>query len=510
MFHGITVSLTKRRIQEYQRQLGNGNDADLHLTIADLYQYLGENSLAIENYKSAARDLVKGKTPLEPVSSNQLIDAYKKILSLSPFDDETANKLGREYQCRGMHYRAVSLHTSLAERYTQCGEYHKAIEHYRRVFEIEPGSITVRQTCADLYCRIGELRQGAKEYMQIGDIYFDHQKFDGALKYYQQASNLNPDSDEVKQKILMTQQILEGTIIPQVQASLQKLCNMNHLKQSLAEKERIEQTLRHNIRQLKQRYRQSVKLKNQQLQATQQRLDELSTYVAISKDNLEQIELGKQHLKDQLAQELAHRKDLECKLTKLDELQVSECNVQSTDPQAIYVQRLESAVMHLQQEKTKLEKQLQIKLEQSSHRECRLRDHLANQTSRGEKLAQQLTTTTRTRDQVEQKLQQQLQESLYRERGLREQMRKLIRQHENALKQVEHEKRRYERKYRATQACMNVVEKHNMTALEQLRGELFRQDEIEANFSEKFHKSLQEIAMLLHNQEQEIQKLVCL
>ena len=86
-------------------------------------------------------------------------------------------------------------------------------------------------------------------------------------------------------------------------------------------------------------------------------------------------------------------------------------------------------------------------------------------------------------------------------------MKQLIGQHEQALKQVEHEKQVFEKKYRTTQAYMNIVEMHNMTTLEQLHGELSRQCEMENSFSEKFHSSVQEIIMLLHDQEQAIQKL---
>jgi tetratricopeptide (TPR) repeat protein len=409
IFHGITVSLTKHKIQKYQRQLGNGHDAELHLTIADLYEHLGQNGLALEAYKSAAESLLTKGTPLDTTGSNQLIQIYKQMLSLTPLDNDIANKLGQEYRRRGRDYRAVALHTSVAERYTQLGEYNKAIEQYQRVLEIEPSSITVRQICADLYCRLGEQPRGAREYMQIGDMYFEHQRFDEALKYYQRASDLHPDHDELKQKLLLTQQALEGTMIPQ-----------------------------------------SVLVKNRQLQATQKRLDDLSAYVVVLKDNLEQIELEKQHLREQLDQELARKQDLERKLTRLSTLRMSDSGLQHPNSQSAFVQRLESAVRRLQREKTKLEQQLQAKFEQSLQRESQLRDHLADHTSRGKTLEQQLRTI---------------------------------------------------------QAQMNILETHDVKALEHLHGELSRQCELEISFSRQFHESLQEIAMLLQNQEQEIQKL---
>jgi chromosome segregation ATPase len=195
---------------------------------------------------------------------------------------------------------------------------------------------------------------------------------------------------------------------------------------------------------------QSVLVKNRQLQATQKRLDDLSAYVVVLKDNLEQIELEKQHLREQLDQELARKQDLERKLTRLSTLRMSDSGLQHPNSQSAFVQRLESAVRRLQREKTKLEQQLQAKFEQSLQRESQLRDHLADHTSRGKTLEQQLRTI---------------------------------------------------------QAQMNILETHDVKALEHLHGELSRQCELEISFSRQFHESLQEIAMLLQNQEQEIQKL---
>ena len=74
-------------------------------------------------------------------------------------------------------------------------------------------------------------------------------------------------------------------------------------------------------------------------------------------------------------------------------------------------------------------------------------------------------------------------------------------------KEIPHFTTYWKFKERTTQEQMNIVETHNMTTLEQLHGELSRQCEMECNFFEQFHTSLQEITMLLNDQEQEIQKL---
>ncbi len=517
ILHGISVSFTKRKIEKYQRKLGNGHDAELHGTVADLYKHLGEGSLALESYHAAVSSLLRDGTLLSTEDSDQLITLYKKILALDPLHEKTVQRLGQEYLRRGLQYRAIELYSSLAERYAKKGEYRKATELYQLVSTIEPGSISVRQICAQLFLELGRNEDAAREYHHIGDIYFEHQRFDGALEYYKEASRLDAHDEALKQKADMTQQILDGALIPQAQASLQKLGIINQdtsrLKRSLVEKEHVEQELRGNIQHLKQRYTDSVTEKNRQLRVTKKRLEDLSTYVAVFKDNLEQIALEKKKLQTLLQREAQHKRDLEKRLVALNADQVQEARQESEARCAAEAhslsqqQRLESTVNKLQQERNRLKTQLQEKLQQTARREEELREGLERQSSQGADLEQKLRKLGLERKHVERQLQRQLQESLRRERVLREQMKELIGQHELALEHVTQEKRQIEEKYRTTQQRMNVAEADTMSALEQLHGELSRQCELEAHFSEQFHESLQEISMLLHTQEQEIQKL---
>ncbi len=321
--NGIRASLARRRIQKYHRRLGNGHDVELHLTIAALYQHLGEDSLAVESYYLAVRSLSKGGESLELSDSDQLIDIYKQILALT-LDDEIANKLGQEYQRRGMEYRAIALHTILAERYVRQEDFHKAIERYQWIYTSEPGNIRARVACAKLHCQLKHYEKGAKEYTQIADMYFEHRKFDGALEHYQQAAKLFPDDETLRKKVCLTQSVLEGTFIPQNHGDWQQLMtgqNPFFPKRPLAEQEQVEQQLRHDLSLLEQRYQSTVREKNQQLQAAEERLDKLSTYVAVFKDNLENVMREKQRLQQQLDAELTQQRTLENKLATLHTLE---------------------------------------------------------------------------------------------------------------------------------------------------------------------------------------------
>jgi len=103
---------------------------------------------------------LKSETPLNTASSNQLIDIYKTILSIFLFDEEIVEKLGREYQRRGWSIgRYRSIH-HWQKRYTQRGEYRKAIKALMsRYVKLKSAVFTVRQACAELYCRIGDQKQ---------------------------------------------------------------------------------------------------------------------------------------------------------------------------------------------------------------------------------------------------------------------------------------------------------------------------------------------------------------
>lgn len=498
--HGITASLAKRKLHKCQRQLGNGHDAELHLTIADIYQHLGEEALALASYRAAEASVLK--QPQRDASvTERLIALYKRILALSPYDETVIEKLSQEYARQGKQYKAASLHTELAQRYIRHGEYQKAVAQFQRMFAIEPNSITARTACAETYCQLGDKPHAAVEYAHIGDIYFEHQRFDGALGYYQQASTLDPSNLEVQQKILTTQHILEGTIIPQAQATLQKLQNLTQdMRHSLSEKERIEQELRQNIHLLKQRYKQSFATKNDQLNSTRKRLEELSIYVTVFKENLKKIAIEKRSIQAQLDDELRQRKELEQKLERLNILSAQATPAAPSNAPSEELERLASANKRLEEEKTKLEQQLYVKLEQSTQREQELREHMETQMSTSVSIEGQFKQFIHERNQVQDQLQQQLQESHRREHGLQEQIRELITQHEDALAKITH----------TTRACVTNVEQETMTALEQLHGELSRQYDMECDFSARFHESLHELTDLLLNQEQEIRQLECL
>lgn len=508
LFQGITEKLTRKKIRKCRQRLGNGHDMELHVTVAQLYQHLGEDSLALESYQLAVKSLLQHGMPLTSADSDHLIKIYKRILECSPFNEEIAEKLGQEYLRRGWTYRAVELHTTFAERYARKGEYHKATQHYQAMFAIEPGSISARITCALLYCQLRDYENAARQYEQIGKIYFDHQRFDGAVEYYQQAVMLSPETPAFRERLQLAQQIVAGTVSPQAyqQAGRESTQQTSALQQSLAEKEQVERELRRNIAMLKQRYEQTTTLKNEQLRATQKRLDELSAHVAAAKDSLEQIAAEKQRLEAQLAQEAAYKRELEQKLAKLSALEVGECEHRG-NTQRERSRRLDAVTARLHHEKGRLEHALHDKLRQVQQREEGLRRDLQAQASRGSTLEHQLQQVLEEHTAMEQRLQQQLHESLQREHALQTQVKTLIYQHEQVLLHVTDEKRMYAEKYQHAQAGRNQAETDSMSALERLNGELSRQSRVDHALSNQFRLSLEEIRQLLHSQEEAIHTL---
>lgn len=202
-----------RKLQKYRQQLGHGRDIEVLKMMADLYRELGNSHAAVATYRAAIRRLTTGGKSLTIEQSDQFIALYRAILALSPCDHEAIEQLGREYQRRGMEYRAVAHYTAAAEQFGQRGEYMQAIACYQQVIALEPGSITARQACAYLYCHLSNYQQGAQAYLEIGNIYFEHRQFEGALQYYQYAANLDPDNPEIQEKQILTQQVLKGAFL---------------------------------------------------------------------------------------------------------------------------------------------------------------------------------------------------------------------------------------------------------------------------------------------------------
>lgn len=513
LFQGITEKLTRQKIRKCRQRLGNGHDMELHVTVAQLYQHLGEDSLALESYQQAVKSLLLQGMPLTPADSDHLIKIYKRILECSPLNEEVAEKLGQEYLRRGWTYRAVELHTIFAERYARKGDYQKATQHYEIVFTIEPGSISARITCALLYCQLRDYEKAARQYEEIGKIYFDHQRFDGAVEYYQQAVMLSPETPALRERLQLAQQIVAGKVPPQayLQIGKESAQQASILQRSLAEKEHVERELRRNIAMLKQRYEQATTVKNEQLRTTQKRLDELSAYVAVTKDSLAQIASEKQRLEAQLAQEASYKQELEHKLAKLCALELCDC--ESGDAKIASPahrersRRLDAVTARLHTEKGRLEGALHAKLDQVNQREEGLRRDLQTQTSRGSALEHQLQHVLEEHAAMEQRLQGQLHESLQREHALQNQVKSLIVQHEQVLAYMADEKRVYEEKYQHAKAGRNQAETDSISTLERLNGELSRQSRMDQMLSDQFRMSVDEIRHLLYFQENEIHKL---
>ncbi len=505
ILHGLHASLTRRKIKKYQQQLGNGHDSELYQAIAEQQMQLGHPHRALESYRRAAGSLRHPQRPLEHAESERLIHIYRRILRLCPSDGDTAENLGREYQRRGMEYRAVSLYTSMAEHYAAQGNYDNAIRQYHRVIAIESGSITARDACARLYCHLGDYEHAAAEYREIADIFFQHQKFDGALQYYQQAQELVPDNEAIREQIVTTRHILEGTVIlPEYDDFNTSGRERMALKHSLEEKEQLEQHLRHKISLLEQRHQQTVAQKNRQLQAARERLEKLSTYVAVFKHTLEQVTLEKQHLTKQVENEAGHIARLEEHLATLNILYNSLSEPAGHTQEA---RRVTRAMKRLRAQKQQIEQHIQADLEHRTHHEKRLHHTLAHHETQGSRLERQIALITRERQHIEQNAREQFRQSLEQEQSLEEQITRLIEQHTQAMQQVEEEKQKLEDRCHTTQQHVQTLEQQHIQLLEQLQDELSRQCEQEGSVSRQFHESLVEMSSLLHTQEQEIEKL---
>jgi tetratricopeptide (TPR) repeat protein len=439
---GIAASLRKRRIEKLRHRLGNGHDAELHANIGQLFSELGQNQQALHAYKTAVETLIYTEGPLDHAHSDQLIEIYKQILTLAPSDDDIAEHLADEYRRRGMDYRAIALYLKVAERYTRQGDYYKAIRYYHQILDIEPGSISTRQTCAYLYCHLRKYTHGAKEYLQIGDTYYEHQKFDGALEYYRKAAILDPESTDIQQRILLARRIVEGDVNPSSQKRLQAL---NHIAEAIPfieDKTRIAQELHQNIRQVQYQYRQSFRIKQERLRTTRRQLNTLAAHVNSLEEHLQTIAQAQEQLREQLAREIERKHDLGRKLTAITSLQVTPDEHTAQTALSQQHQRMTSAMNRLSAQKIPLLQRLREDLVQVSQREKDIRDQLDQYTTKHKTLTQHLDHIQQQRHQLEQLLQKSLAKSLRHEKALHKQFKKLLKQYKQILHKMMQEKRK--------------------------------------------------------------------
>jgi tetratricopeptide (TPR) repeat protein len=90
---------------------------------------------------------------------------------------------------------AITKFNTVARSYTSRGEAGRSIELYRRITELVPLDLPARQQLIEQLMAYGQIEEGIREYLVLGDVYYRLAELDKARETYQKALNTAQQSE---------------------------------------------------------------------------------------------------------------------------------------------------------------------------------------------------------------------------------------------------------------------------------------------------------------------------
>ncbi len=140
-------------------QLNPGETTILNM-IGDLYLRLGKEAEALLWYHKLA-DVSRSQELLSNASA-----AYKKILKLSPEDQDAMNALAKLYEEQGLGAKANQQYRLVAAGMVNRGEHDAAIAVYRKICSLEPASHEDQLRLAQGLEQVGNFEAASQAYLK--------------------------------------------------------------------------------------------------------------------------------------------------------------------------------------------------------------------------------------------------------------------------------------------------------------------------------------------------------
>jgi len=175
-----------KAIAEYKKLLTlDPTDYNTHNMLGDVYKKKNEDALAYQEY------IVAAEAYLKQGLADKANIIYKKIGAL---DSAKLPDADRKKQI------LIKKNTE-AEKLIEAGELEKAIEAYKDILKISPESLETYQKLGDLYAQKGDKAESLKNLEKIVDVYFKARLFKKALPIYKKIMELQPENIDVREKI---------------------------------------------------------------------------------------------------------------------------------------------------------------------------------------------------------------------------------------------------------------------------------------------------------------------
>jgi tetratricopeptide (TPR) repeat protein len=124
-------------------------------------------------------------------------EAYDAI-RVSPFYLPLHLRLGEVFLSQGLFGEATSKFLTVAHLYQVRGDVGAAVGVFRRLLQSSPMDVAVRTRLIDLLVSQGAIDGALKEYMALGETYFQLAQVDKALEKYNEALHLAPRGSDEK------------------------------------------------------------------------------------------------------------------------------------------------------------------------------------------------------------------------------------------------------------------------------------------------------------------------
>lgn len=183
-------------IAEYQKLLkGDEVDPNIYNLIGDVYYRKGDISEAFSHYTNAVKDYAK-----DSLYSNA-IAVCRKMLRLDPDYIEALELLGTLFLEQGFRGEAVNQYLEFAKRLIERGDSVKAVEALKKVIEVAPAYVNVREQLARVYLNLGLADEARSELLAAAELYEKDGNRSRSEALKENALQINPEGKDVKGEV---------------------------------------------------------------------------------------------------------------------------------------------------------------------------------------------------------------------------------------------------------------------------------------------------------------------
>jgi tetratricopeptide (TPR) repeat protein len=179
-----------KAIAEYEKIAGAYPDGNSFNLIGDLYLKKGDKKTAAEIYHKAAKHYMDEGFTLKAIA------IFKKILNVSPSDSTALISLGELSEEKAVTTDAIKYYLAAADILSKENKKDELINVYSRILNLAPKNINLRAKIAELFSKEAFVREAAKEYFNIGQLYLEEGDMESARTFLIKSMEIQPNNKE--------------------------------------------------------------------------------------------------------------------------------------------------------------------------------------------------------------------------------------------------------------------------------------------------------------------------